>query len=215
MADSREIWARQIIRKVDPACRPRWEVFDDLIKAQADKTHICLNLGSGTAEPFDQPQHFRLAFDIDISAPDTGIIRTVPFLQADLYNLPLKEGSVDLVLLRFVVEHITLPIAAFSEIFRILKSGGKVLIITTNLISPFICLPKILLPYRWRNILIRKLYKVSADDVFPTHHRLNTRKAYNRFKEQFNIIKWDYLQDINWTRRWLFLLLFAFHLKTK
>jgi hypothetical protein len=72
-----------------------------------------------------------------------------------------------------------------------------------------------LLPYGLRKFLIKKLYGVADDDVFPTYHRLNTQGVVKKLEPQFIIRKWRYLQDVNWNRRWLFAVLFAFHLKTK
>ena len=44
---------------------------------------------------------------------------------ADIYYLPFKENSIDLVIARFVLEHLDEPIKAFNEIHRVLKRGGR------------------------------------------------------------------------------------------
>ena len=130
-------------------------------------------------------------------------------------HLPFKTNSFDLVLLRFVVEHLPDPERAFQEISRILSPRGQVLIITTNLISPIILIPKIFLSYRLRKWLMKVIFRVHDEDIFPTYHRINTKRAYRKLSHILSLKDLMYLQDINWTRRWLFLLFYIFHLKTK
>lgn len=48
-------------------------------------------------------------------------------LQANVYNLPLPDASVDLILLTDILEHVN-DRQALSEVLRVLKPGGKVLI---------------------------------------------------------------------------------------
>jgi SAM-dependent methyltransferase len=158
---------------------------------------------------------FRLSVDTDLLMPEKGGSRPIPFVQSDVYHLPFKADSFDLVLMRFVAEHIADPGMAFREIHRILKPGGWVLILTTNRTSPLIFLPSVLIPYRIRKYLMKKIYGVSDDDVFPTFHRLNTGRAFKKLRPEFTVVKTTYLQDINWNRRWLFTALYLFHLKTK
>jgi ubiquinone/menaquinone biosynthesis C-methylase UbiE len=210
-----EQWARNIIEKTDPGCRPRWEIFDSLIAELGDSNQRCLNVGAGTKEEFDLAELFKSAIDTDVLYPENVKERNIPFIQSDIINLPLKDNSIDLVLLRFVVEHISDPEKAFQEINRILSPNGKVLIVTTNLSSPIIFLPKILLPYSLRKWLIKTIFQAHDDDIFPTYHRINTKRAYQRLSHILSLKDLIYIQDINWTRKWLFLLLYTFHLKTK
>lgn len=210
-----ETWARKIIARTDPACRPRWEVYDGKIKSLSDKNHFCLNIGAGTEEQFDLADDFAFSADTDILRPASLANRSVPFLQANLLHLPFAANSFDLVLMRFVAEHIADPAHALAEIGRVLKPGGQLMILTTNLSSPFIFLPKFLLPYTVRKGIMKWLFRVGEDDIFPTYHRMNTRKSLQKLSGILQLKELVYLQDINWTRKWLFLLLYAFHLKTK
>ena len=141
--------------------------------------------------------------------------RNVPFIQSDIINLPFKDKSIDLLLLRFVVEHLSDPEEAFHEINRILSPGGKVLIVTTNLSSPIIFLPKIFLPYSIRKWLLKIIFRAQDDDIFPTYHLINTKRAYRKLSHILSLKDLIYIQDINWTHKWLFLLYYTFHLKTK
>jgi len=46
------------------------------------------------------------------------------FSYADSLNLPFKNNSIDLILCNHVYEHVPVPEKLFSEIYRVLKSGG-------------------------------------------------------------------------------------------
>jgi SAM-dependent methyltransferase len=56
-------------------------------------------------------------------------INNVEFRQADLFELPLAEASVDHVFLCFVLEHLSRPAEALSVLLKILKPGGSMTVI--------------------------------------------------------------------------------------
>jgi predicted SAM-dependent methyltransferase len=45
-------------------------------------------------------------------------------LLGDAHVLPLADGSMDAVVMKFVLEHVPEPAKVVSEIFRVLKPGG-------------------------------------------------------------------------------------------
>lgn len=55
-----------------------------------------------------------------------------PDILADIESIPLRDKSVDSVLLFMVIEHAPHPLAALREIHRILKKGGQVFMNTTE-----------------------------------------------------------------------------------
>jgi ubiquinone/menaquinone biosynthesis C-methylase UbiE len=212
--EKNEIWARKIISRFDPSFKPRWEIFDQIIGKLQNETHACLDLGCGSNQVLENHFHFRKKIELDILKPESHKKRDNPFIQADLYNLPFKQNSYDLILMRFVVEHIENPDMAFSEIARILKKDGRILILTTNIFSPFIFISK-LFPYRIRKLIILLLYNIKEEDVFPTYHKLNNILAFKRLAPIFYIEDWHYIQDANWSKKLLFFIFFSWHLITK
>lgn len=209
-----QAWARKIIQRWDFTYQPRWEVFDSYLHSFQNSEKICLDLGSGSSGSWDEQVRFRLKIHLDLVFPEKSSFNTLPYIRANISDLPFKNSSVDIILLRFVVEHLADPVHAFTEIARILKPGGAVLILTTNITSPFIMIPK-LMPYMLRKKLMQVLFKVEDKDVFPTYHRMNRKARIKKLGSRFQVREWKYLQDANWNRKGVFLLFFSWHLLTK
>ena len=94
-------------------------------------------------------------------------------VRGDLSHLPFPSGCFDLVISRHVVEHLEEPPLVFREFHRVLKPGGKVILLTPNkwdYISVFASLT----PYAWHRAMVSRIFQVSEDDVYPTLYRANT-----------------------------------------
>lgn len=208
-----EHWAESIIRRTDSSFQHRWVVYKSRVQSLLRPDCIWVDIGSGPNEMVSLfGSSAGIAVGVDAYIPEELDSRS--FLQADARSLPFAENSVDRVTLRFVVEHFENPTESLKEIARVLKPGGKALILTTNARSPFVFLPR-LLPYRIKNKIISRLFKVSSEDVFPTYHRLNTRSAFEKLTPLFAIEEFAYLSDLNYTRRWIFRILLLLHLTSR
>ena len=96
------------------------------------------------------------------------------YVVADLDGrLPFADDSFDLVYANFVVEHLEDPEAAFAEWRRILRTNGRLVVVTSNRANPLMALAD-RLPQRLRVAV--KLHGAGARerDVFPTRYRANT-----------------------------------------
>lgn len=206
-------WCDKVISRIDPSFRYRWEIYNQLICTILSKNTLWVDIGCGNntvVEDFGSRANF--AVGIDIKPPEHQT--TAPFICANLPYLPLHSNSTDFITLRFVVEHLQDIPHDFSEIERILKSNGQVLIITTNSWSPFIFLPRIL-PFCVKNVIIRTLYKISAIDIHPAFHKFNSLRKMKRGLGSLKLAYIDFIQDANYIRPWLFLLFFTWHVVTE
>jgi SAM-dependent methyltransferase len=103
-----------------------------------------------------------------------------PFgVRGDLSRIPFPSNYFDMVISRSVVEHLQDPPQVFREFCRVLRPGGKVVIITPNKYD-YVSLIAAVTPYRLHRALVSKIFPVSPDDVFPTLYRANTLSSINR-----------------------------------
>jgi ubiquinone/menaquinone biosynthesis C-methylase UbiE len=206
-------WSQKILAKFDPSFQPRWEVYNKVIKNSLNSEKVWIDCGCGKNETVE-------IFGI-LAKQATGVDITKEvefkknFIKADIRKLPFPSGYADLASLRFVVEHFKNPDEYLSELKRVLKTGGRIVIITTNLLSPFIFLPKIILPYPLKQKILTKLFKVKDDDVFPTYHRLNSPAKFYNLKNDFTVREMLFISDLNSTRKWLFFILLFWHKLTE
>jgi len=110
-----------------------------------DERSIILNLGSG-------PSHYmgrKDIINIDISP-----YREVDIV-ADVLDLPIESGTVDLIINVAMLEHVIDPKTVVDEMHRILKRGGKV-ICYLPFIQPFHAAPNDF--QRWTQEGIRRLF---------------------------------------------------------
>jgi ubiquinone/menaquinone biosynthesis C-methylase UbiE len=106
------------------------------------------------------------------------------FHLADLADIPLEDASFDLVLCEYTVEHLPDPLAALSEMGRVLKPGGRILALTPNLGSYKVAAAAVT-PHSFHLAMGRIRYGAGQDaDMYPTLYKCNTPGAFRRLARQ-------------------------------
>jgi arsenite methyltransferase len=114
---------------------------DDTLDARLRSASAILNVGCGVAWPealFNpSPRTLRFAIDYSLSV-ETALARTrqcpnVFVAQADLFKLPFRESSFDIVFSGGVVHHTPDPAAAVKNLCRYVRPGGLVGIYIYNI----------------------------------------------------------------------------------
>jgi ubiquinone/menaquinone biosynthesis C-methylase UbiE len=209
--DNRE-WSERILKKIDPGFRHRWEVFNEALQENLSPRSVWIDLGCGNDLMVEEFSLLAaLSVGVDIIRPGVSFKR---FVRADLKKLPFKNETIDLITLRFVVEHFESREPYVAELERVLRKNGKVMILTTNLLSPLINIPR-LFPESLKIKILSKLFKVSRRDIFPAYHKLNTPEEIKTAGKNLSLLKMQCLSDLNYKRKWLFILFLGFHLLTK
>jgi SAM-dependent methyltransferase len=110
--------------------------------------------------------------------------RLAPVAGAEGERLPFRAGAVDLVYISHVLHHAADPGAVLSEVRRVLRPGGAMLLIETCEDSPLMRLARTLWPH-WESVPVRSRfrYRQLVDDVRRSGFDVGET-------EQFNVIYW-------------------------
>ena len=206
MADGREArifrWAQAHLARRGFDYRFQWEIYDRLLRENVPADGVWVDLGCGDNRWLERiPARVRLGIDVGIHEG----LRDRRFAQCSVYGLPFADGGVDALSARFVVEHLSDPIAFFAEAARVLKPGGSLVIQTTNVISPFLFLAS-KVPYAFKKWFIRRVFRVQETDVFPTYYRFNSPDRYRKTIHGLVPKQVVLHSGVSLSRRWLFLL---------
>lgn len=103
-----------------------------------------------------------------------------------LSRLPLANESMDLVICRWVVEHLENPADFFSEVCRVLRPGGHLTLLTPNLWN-YASLAIRLTPHSFHRWFVKNLLKGEPHDAFPVFYRANTVSSLQSMGAEFNL----------------------------
>ena len=133
-------WVRERLAKLVPGYRFKWDIYFDRLEELAKQSTAFLDAGCGDNRTSDELEGPALRVGIDLQ-------RNAEFgtyVCANLENVPFVSDTFDLVGCRYVVEHLSEPTWAFSELKRVMKPGGRILIQTVNCTSFLIFLSRML-----------------------------------------------------------------------
>jgi SAM-dependent methyltransferase len=168
--------------------------FFTQVAALLRPTHRVLDFGAGRGEFVDNDpsayrvwlQNFRGRCDHVAGCDPDPVVLTNPTVDsADVINigdpLPYDDEQFDLIIARYVFEHVSEPEWAAGELLRVLKPGGWICAVTPNKWG-YVALASRLVPNR---LHARALSRIQpgrlAEDVFPTAYLLNRPSAIERY----------------------------------
>jgi SAM-dependent methyltransferase len=125
--------------------------------------------------------HSSVGIDIDREALSKNHQVKYPVC-ASCYSLPLKSHTVDIVVCRWLFEHLARPGTAIQEISRVLKKGGYLFITTPNLLNYAMLISK-LTPTFFHNIIRAA---GGSHKNTPTFYRANSKKKMIQLASQNN-----------------------------
>ncbi len=169
-------WAQRFLAEHAPDYHFRWDIYFGLLKEELSKSRFWLDAGAGENRNIGQYDSLEFKVGADTRAP---LVNRRNFVRANLEALPFKGQSFDLISSHFVLEHLHNPVKVWEEWRRILKPGGKALVLTPNALN-YVSFFGRLLPYRLKRYLLIRFYGVSPKDIFRTYHRFNRS---GRFKK--------------------------------
>lgn len=97
-----------------------WDKFFKEKLEELAKSNIVYDIGGG-AQPQNKDR-FKKYIIVDMNP------EYKPDIVADIQNLPFQDNSLEAILCLSVLEHVSNPFRAVEELYRVLKSGGKILL---------------------------------------------------------------------------------------
>jgi len=114
--------------------------------------------------------------DIDPAVRGNESLRTAAVIEDD--RLPFPDGSFDVCVSDFVLEHVADPKTHFAEVQRVLKPGGVYVFRTPNRWH-YVALAAWATPHCFHDLLSKRLRNLKSDahEPYPTYYRANSRGA--------------------------------------
>jgi len=133
-----------------------------------------LDLGCGTGANLERLLRLKLPFAeyvgmdlteemLEIARRKADGLTNVKFFQGDIHNLPFAEEEFDLVISTWAFEHLAQPERAAREALRVLKRGGRVVLLFISL--PSFPLRLVIPPLEW---LLRMKCLTTEQSKIPT-----------------------------------------------
>lgn len=167
---------RERYRSENPGWQPATELYEALIRDHLQPGMRVLDVGCGRGGVLEQlgtAVSSALGLDPDLASLREHRIPALPRAEALAGELPLRAGCVDLVLASWVFEHLDDPARVLREIRRVLRPGGRLILLTPNGRSLVALLNRALRPLQ--NALVPRLYGRAEADTFPVRYRANSR----------------------------------------
>lgn len=158
-----------------------YELFEREVAAALRPGDTLLDAGCGRTAPVLAKFRGRAARLVGVDLVDfTTEVAGIELIKGDLARVPLPDGSVDLIMSRSVMEHVTDPLAVYTELGRLLRPGGRLIFLTANLWDYAALIAKAI-PNRFHPWIVSRTEGRAEQDVFPTAYRTNTRRAVERW----------------------------------
>lgn len=165
------------------ALRDKWypksvrphQIYTAAVLAECNASTVLLDLGCGREARWLRGIAPRVGLgvgmDYEIAAawndPGRGL------LCGDAHHVPLASGSVDVLSTMNTIEHFADPRRVLDELYRVLRPGGHLFIVTVNLRFPPVAAAQFL-PHRLRQRINSVATDSNPEDTFPVFYRANT-----------------------------------------
>jgi SAM-dependent methyltransferase len=169
-------WQKEALRRrfYPDGFRGMYDRLQDAIEAVVRLEDVVLDAGCGSGRVFQHrlAGRARAVVGIDVTDEPRGNPNIDGAAKGDLRALPLRDASFDLIVVSHVAEHLTHPEPVFRELARVLRPGGRLLLLTPNRWH-YVALVARLVPHRL-HVAFNRWRGVDARDIFPTAYRANT-----------------------------------------
>jgi SAM-dependent methyltransferase len=163
-------------RFYSPEFRGMYDRFSDVIHEYVRVGGVMLDAGCGSGRVFqyrfDARQKPGLIVGVDVTNEPRGNVNVDEAARADLGALPFRNATFDVAISSHVAEHLTQPERVFGELARVLKPGGRLLVLTPNRWH-YVTVSSALMPHSF-HLKYNNWRGVDSHDIFRTEYKANT-----------------------------------------
>lgn len=166
-------------------------LFYSQVHGIARPDSVVLDIGCGRGRFDEDPVPFRrelrilkgkvkrvIGIDVDEAGYQNPHLDDFRKIENDVW--PIEDGSIDVAVCDFVLEHIADPEGFFREASRVLAPGGVFCARTPNAMG-YVALISRMIPDRFHAKVVSKVQENrKEEDVFPTYYRCNSRSKLRR-----------------------------------
>ncbi len=176
-----------------PGYKSIWDEYEKLISKNIFPEMIFLDAGCGWMNDRTDKYLTDKSIGIDI---DLGSLRDNvnydSLILSNLENIPLRNGTVDIITTKSVLEHIEYPDVVFQEFFRLLKDNGILIMVLPNVYNPVNLFGKFT-PLKLHKILMKIVSKRDDKDIYPTYFRCCSPNSIDTKLKEFGFIKEEFI----------------------
>jgi len=188
-------WAERLAEKYFGDAPHPYSIFEQKVRGYIESNHTLLDAGCGHGAPVLRKfiGSAKRLIGVDLIDFD-GEVPGVTLVRRDLVDTGLPTGSIDIVMSRSVMEHITDPVGMYGEMTRLLRPGGYFIFLTGNMWDYAAIIAK-LVPNRYHPWIVARTQGRNERDTFPVAYRTNTRRAVARYATNagLEIASFEYL----------------------
>ena len=160
-----------------------WQAYHAMVQAELGPGMTVVEAGCGDGAvaplPWERfPATRLIGLDVDPAAACNPALESFALLEPGR-PWPVEDSSADLVLARYVLEHVAEPRSFLAEVARVLRPGGSFLFLTPNRRHPAMFVSA-RLPLGWKRHILERTRSTAEDDVFATYYRMNTPEELRR-----------------------------------
>jgi SAM-dependent methyltransferase len=150
-------------------------IFERHIERYLDSDSIVLDAGCGSgAIRYDYKHRVKLLVGCDVTELATKNPNLHYGIVANLERIPFPDDYFHLIFSRYVMEHLENPAVVFRELSRVLRMGGRIVLLTPNLHHYVTMISRFTSHSFHEKVAILRSNRI--EDTFPTFYKANSRR---------------------------------------